>query len=138
MMEQLTSLENKFQFFEDELIKTQNACVELKQIQLQTINRVETIENQLHISNPTPLNKTSPNDFVLNENDFSSPNESVPVHNQFPILSHPSSLSRDHMIDQHERQISMLQNNFSDAKNDLKIMKDAMMQFLQTHSDISQ
>jgi hypothetical protein len=138
MMEQLTSLENKFQFLEDELIKTQNACVELKQIQLQTINRVETIENQLHISNPTPLNKTPLNDFVLNENDFSSPNESVPVHNHFPILSHPSSLSRDQMIDQQERQISMLQNNFSDAKNDLKIMKDAMMQFLQTHSDTSQ
>jgi len=42
------------------------------------------------------------------------------------------------MIDQQERQISMLQNNFSDAKNDLKIMKDAMMQFLQTHSNTSQ
>jgi hypothetical protein len=94
---------------EDELIKTQNACVELKQIQLQ-----------------------------INENDFSSPNESVPVHNQFPILSHPSSLSRDQMIDQQERQISILQNNFSDAKNDLKMMKDAMMQFLQTHSNTSQ
>ena len=38
MMEQLTSLENKFQLLEDELIKTQNACVKLKQIQLHTIN----------------------------------------------------------------------------------------------------